>query len=285
MGKSIHTLIVDIQEYLKTNPDFLQDVGRELVEHPLHTDRVPRLRLSQMGERCPCALWHSIHKPEEAQALPPWANFKYSFGHMIEAAALVLAKAAGHSVVGEQDELIVDGIKGHRDAVVDGCCVDVKSTNSRSFAEFKTADEATADKWGYLSQLDGYLVGSAKDPLVLDKENAYLFLIDLQLGHMQLYAHRKRESHIRARIESHKQIVGRNVPPACTCGTIEEDNGNIRLDTKASYNTFKFACKPELRTFIFSSGPTYFTKVVKPPKYKGETLREIDRYGKVVYNG
>ena len=48
----------------------------------------------------------------------------YAFGHMIEGLAIGLAKASGHEVLGEQDEIYVDGIRGpHRDCVIDGCVV------------------------------------------------------------------------------------------------------------------------------------------------------------------
>src|SRR3954471_23260274 len=96
---SIHTLVSDIQALLSertTEVSFTAKIGHD-------SSRTPTLRLSQMGDRCPCALWHSIHKPELAEQLPPWAQMKYGFGHMIEAAVIQLAKAAGHEVTGEQD--------------------------------------------------------------------------------------------------------------------------------------------------------------------------------------
>jgi len=78
-------------------------------------------------------LWHSIHTPEKAEALPAWAEIKYTYGHILEALAISLAKAAGHEVTGEQDAITVDGILGHRDCVIDGCVVDVKSANRPEF--------------------------------------------------------------------------------------------------------------------------------------------------------
>src|SRR6266478_4402450 len=116
------------------------------------------LRLSAMGPKCPRALWYSIHSPEKAEPIPPYAEVKYAFGHMIEALAIVLAKASGHEVTGEQDELVLDGIVGHRDCVIDGCLVDVKSTSSRGLQKFKSPQFALLDDFGYLDQLDGYVV-------------------------------------------------------------------------------------------------------------------------------
>lgn len=235
-----------------------------------------------MGPRCPRSLWYSIHHPEQAEPIPAWVEVKFSFGHILEALAITLAKASGHEVTGEQDELVLDGVKGHRDCVIDGCIVDVKSAASRSFQKFKDKSIWKNDTFGYLDQLDGYLVASLNDPLVKVKDKAYLFAIDKQLGHMCLYEHHLRESSIRARVRDYKSIVERDMPPACTCGTIPDGKaGNVILDTRASYNNFKFACFPNLRTFLYADGPRYFTKVVKRP---AEHIVEIDRNGKMVYN-
>lgn len=285
---NIHTLIPDIQK-LVTRKDgwfndelsaaFSQDVARRLSAHFGRTSQ-PTLRLSQMGPKCPCQLWHSIHSPDEAERLPPWAEIKYSYGHILEALAITLARAAGHTVTGEQDEVSVDGVLGHRDCVIDGCVVDVKSSSSIGFKKFRDGSIKHSDSFGYLEQLDGYVVGSASDPLVTVKDRGYLLAIDKTLGHMCLYEHRTRPDHIVGRIRESKEIVGRDNPPACTCQSVKHgESGNMCLDTKASYNPFKFMCNPHTRTFIYSGGPVYLTKVVRKPD-----VLEVDRYGKVVYN-
>lgn len=286
--KSIHTLIPDIQELLKTkgwlSPELLVPFREEITSRlseqygPEAAERKPSLRLSQLGPKCPRHLWYSIHHPELAEPMPPWANFKFSFGHVIEGLAVALAKAAGHSVVGEQDALTVDGILGHRDCVIDGCVVDVKSTTSFGFAKFKDGSFGQSDSFGYLDQLDAYLVGSAEDPLVTNKTTGYLLAVDKQLGHMCLYEHRVREQSIRNRIADYRRIVSDPTAPPCTCGTTPDGkSGNVRLDTKASYSPFKFCCFPSLRTFLYASGPVYLTKVVKVPN-----VPEINKYGKVI---
>jgi len=285
---NIHTLIPDIQK-LVTQKDgwfndelsaaFSQDVARRLSAH-FGRAQTATLRLSQMGPKCPCQLWHSIHSPDEAERLPPWAEIKYSYGHILEALAITLARAAGHTVTGEQDEVSVDGILGHRDCVIDGCVVDVKSTSSIGFKKFRDGSIKHSDSFGYLEQLDGYLVGSLSDPLVTVKDKGYLLAIDKTLGHMCLYEHRIREDHIRARVKESIRIVGEDTPPPCTCGVVSDgQSGNLKLDIKASYNPFKYLCKPELRTFIYAAGPVYLTKVVRKPD-----VLEVDRFGKVVYN-
>lgn len=244
------------------------------------------LRLSQMGPRCPRALWYSIHRPEEAEPLQPWAEIKFSFGHVIEALALTLARAAGHEVTGEQDELRLDGIVGHRDCVLDGHIVDVKSSSSIGFTKFKSG--SFVDTFGYLDQLDCYVMASADDPLVRVKDIAYLFVIDKQLGHMCLYKHEvtdDRRAEIRARIERYKRTIERADPPSCECATIPlGEAGNLQLDLRASYSPYKYSCNPNLRTFLYANGPVYCTRVIKRPFNKQGPITEVDKFGKVVYN-
>jgi hypothetical protein len=238
----------------------------------------PSLRLSQMGPRCPKALWASIHAPESAETLPAHAHVKFSFGHTIEALAISLAKSAGHTVTGEQDVLEVDGVEGHRDCVIDGCIVDVKSAASRSFSKFKDGSLKETDYFGYLDQLDGYLVGSLDDPLVTVKDRAYLWAVDKQLGHMCLYEHRIRPQRIRDRIKLYKDIIALPEPPACECGVVPDGkSGNLKLDVKGSYSPYKYFCNPRLRCFLYSSGPVFLTHVVRQPD-----VPEIDRHGKLV---
>lgn len=271
---NINTLIPDIQKLVQTKGWFTDELAREFgdtVSKRIQSQfsqrhDTPTLRLSQMGPRCPKALWHSIHTPEAAEQLPAWAEIKYSLGHMVEALAIVLAKAAGHEVTGEQDELELDGIKGHRDCVIDGCIVDVKSTSSRGFIKFKNKAIGQDDTFGYLDQLDGYVVASSDDPLVRVKDRGYLLAIDKQLGHVVLYEHIIRPDNIRERIKYYKECVKQSSPPKCECRTVAEGkSGNIKLDTKASYSPYKHCCFPSLRTFIYSTGPMYLTTVKKVP--------------------
>jgi hypothetical protein len=258
---NISTLIEDVYSYIQKNG--IPDVD---IHIPKDTQSAPTLRLSQMGPRCPRALWYSIHHPELSDPLPPPVKIKYAYGHAIEALAISLAKSSGHEVVGEQDVLEVDGIKGHRDCVIDGCVVDVKSTTTLGFQKFKDGSIKENDPFGYLDQIDGYLVGSLQDPLVTVKDRGYLWAIDKQLGHMVLYEHTCREASIRERIKRSKEIVSLNQPPPCECGTVADGkSGNIKLDVKASYSPYKFCCKPHLRTFLYASGPVYLTHVARLP--------------------
>ncbi len=292
--KSIHTLVKDIYGTVGEDgwfkEDYLPGFTSEL-KNTLLDSSAPRqkgtLRLSKMGEVCPCQLWHSVNTPELAEPYQPWAKIKFTYGHILEALAIVMAKAAGHEVTGEQDECTLDGIKGHRDCVIDGCIVDIKSINSLGFQKVKAGLTST-DIFlrDYLDQLDGYTVASYEDPLVQVKDKAYILFIDKVKGHLHLYEHRIREASIRQRVNQYKRIVLQSEPPACTCETVSDgESGNIKLGLKGSYNPYKHCCKPELRTFIYSDGPRYLTRVVRRPMYKGLPIKEVDRLGNVVYNG
>jgi hypothetical protein len=208
--------------------------------------------------------------------MPPWAQIKFAYGTIIEDLILTLCRAAGHEVTGEQDELRLDGIVGHRDCVIDGCIVDVKSASSISFQKFKTHDYSLVDSFGYLDQLDSYIVASHSDPLVRCKDHGYILAVDKTLGHLHAYKHTARPEHIRSRIGCYKAIVSSPHPPKCECKTEAVGNsGNIKLDFKSSYSPYKWSCFPGLRAFKYAGGIMYLSKVVKPPRNTYGPIPEI----------
>lgn len=293
MTKSIHTLIPDIYA-LVGGPNGITNLPPNMgdnIQSALEASLGPReprrsLRLSQLGPRCPRALWYSVNHPELEEQLPAYARIKYAFGHVVEHFVIGLAKAAGHTVEGEQDEIHVDGVLGHRDCIIDGVIVDVKSAASRSFLKFKTGSIAEDDPFGYLDQIDAYVLGSVDDPRVLVKDRGYLLAVDKQLGHLALYEHKIRPRTITERIRLYREIVQQPHEPDCSCEVVPDgESGNIKLGTKAAYSSYKHCCFPTLRTFLYSDGPRYLTKVVKQPSYRGQPIPEVDKHGKFVYNG
>lgn len=299
----IHHLINDIYETLKqpgwftpeAREEFSSSLAQRLEYEMKERTEKPTLRLSQMGPKCPKALWYSIHHPELAVELNPWTKNTFAYGHIVEVLALTQAKLAGHEVTGEQDAVTLDGVTGHRDCIIDGSLCDVKSCGKYLFRKFKdkTISEtvirdgrevpgANGDLFGYLDQLDGYVTASVGDPLLRNTDTAYILAVDKQLGHMCLYEHRIREERIRSRIKSYKSIVEADTPPECTCGTEPFGaSGNRKLDTQASYSVYRHCCWPGLRTFIYKDEdgprPVYLTKVVRTPN-----VLEVDRYGQTI---
>lgn len=291
--KSISTLISDIYQLVQhekgwfneqVSDAFRNSCTRTLSQHfnaPRYQPGRTPIRMSSLGPKCPRALWYSINHPEMAEHLPPWAEVKFAYGYILEGLILTLAKAAGHTVEGEQDELILDGIIGHRDAVVDGVVVDVKSCSSIAFSKFKNRTLKQNDSFGYLDQLSAYVVASSDDPLVTVKDTGYFIAIDKTLGHMVLYEHRVDDpGAIRRRIAEYKLLVEYLTPPPCTCETRKSgESGNIELGITASYSPYKYCCFPNLRTFIYAGGIKHLSHVVRKPE-----VTEVNRFGKVVYH-
>lgn len=270
---NISTLVDDIYSYVGGEHGLSELVASNLgtnvahaVQQSLSKQERRGLRLSGFGDCCPRELWYRTNHPELAEPIPPYAKIKYTFGHIVEHMLIGLSKAAGHEVTGEQDAVSLDGIVGHRDCVIDGCIVDIKSAASRSFLKFRDKTIAQDDPFGYLDQLDGYTLASLDDPLVRTKDFAYLLAIDKQLGHLALYEHRVRPIRIKERIVRYKQIVSQHEPPPCDCKVVADGkSGNLKLDVKASYSPFKHYCFPSLRTFLYASGPVYLSKVIRVP--------------------
>lgn len=288
--KDIKTLIPDIYDLVQRKDGWFTDaaisefsstLGASVQRSLSAPKKKAELYLSQMGPRCPKALWLSVHAPNLATKPPPWAEIKFAYGHILEALVISLAKAAGHEVVGEQDATSVDGVRGRRDCVIDGHVVDVKSSSSRGFIKFKDGSIRENDSFGYLDQLDGYLLGGREDPLIRIKDIGYLLAIDKTLGHMVLYEHTLRETRIRERVRDYKAIVALDQPPRCTCQQVPYGkSGNIALGVNPSYSEFKFECHPHLRTFLYASGPVYMTKVVRAPD-----VAEVDKFGTIIAGG
>ena len=140
---TIHTLIKDIYDVVgkQVSEEFQQrlseGIAKRLAPQLRRQEDKGGMRLSKMGPTCPRAYWYSVHRPDLAEAPPPWAKIKFTYGHILEALAIELAKEAGYDVVGEQDELELLGVKGHRDCIIGGCTVDIKSCSGRVFDKFK----------------------------------------------------------------------------------------------------------------------------------------------------
>lgn len=288
--KSIRTLVPDLQEIIKKDGWFTDQLAVELaggIQFQFNRDEHDKkgLSISRLGTQCPKHLWHSVHTPELAQPLRPQTKLMFKYGHVVEQLAISLIKAAGHTVEGEQEEVHANGVVGHIDCIVDGCILDVKSSSTRGMEKFRSGKIALDDEFGYLCQLDGYLHACMDHPSVLVKDRAYLLAIDKQLGNMILYEHKFRHDYIERRINSFKATLGSSQPPKCECRLESSDNGNVRLGTRASYSPFKYVCCPRLRTFIYAGGkPQYFTTVVKRPANKDGPLVEVDKFGNRVYN-
>lgn len=273
--KKIDTIVEDIYELLDNGVDevddrlvdnFLSGVGNA-VRNAL-TDRESRatLRMSNIGTPCNRKLYYTVNNPEDKEPLPPEARIKFLYGHILEELLLFLAELSGHEVTGRQDEQEIEGIKGHRDAVIDGTLVDVKSASTLSFAKFENHALETNDPFGYIDQLQSYLHAGQTDDKITDKDRAAFLVIDKTLGKLCLDIHKRKDEDLSKVYQYKKEIVARPEPPARGFEPEPEGkSGNMKLGMMCSYCEFKKKCWPGLRGFAYSNKPVYLTTVRKEP--------------------
>ncbi len=240
-------------------------------------DREFTLRMSNIGSPCARKLWLEKNQSESKEALDAPTLMKFLIGDLTEEVLIFLAEVSGHSVEGRQDESDICGIKGHRDCIIDGTLVDVKSASSYSYDKFKSHLTSDNDSFGYITQLGSYLHASQGDPLVLDKDKAAFLVLDKQHGHICLDFHEKTDFDWEAAYERRIAVVNSEEIPDRAFDPEPDgyknyktgefvQNGNEVLGVNCSYCNMKSACYPEIRTFLSSRGPKFFTKIVKEPK-------------------
>ena len=277
--KTIGTLVSDIEAVIKgkggwteaVNEYFMQTMGGFATRRfsPSSETRAKTLRMSNIGTPCKRKLWYYLNLPEHEQDLPANVHLKFAYGDLIEGLLLALAKAAGHRVEGEQDEVVVDGIVGHRDAVIDGVTIDVKSASSASFKKFEKNELRVDDPFGYIQQLTGYVYGAKDDPLVTDKTGGAFLVMDKTLGHLVLdYYDLTPELHLfPSRLIATKLMTGMKTEPHREFDPVPDGkSGNMKLTAPCTYCDYRWKCWPGLRGFAYSNGPTWLTRVVNLPK-------------------
>lgn len=271
--KAIDTLVTDIEALFnghECNDILLDDFVTTLRDQiklsfkQYGEKRQGYLRMSNIGKPCHRQLWYEC-SPVEPEPLTASTKFKFLFGHIIEAVMIYLAKEAGHNVTDEQKKIELDGIKGSIDCKIDGVLVDVKSTSSRSFDKFKNGTLAQEDPFGYLGQIGGYAKSEGAST------GAFL-AVDKTLGHICLYFPESLPDPSEV-ISKAKAAVNSEVPPERIQGAVKADgkSGNECLSTTCSYCSYKTECFKDvnegkgLRTFLYSTGPRFLSKVVREP--------------------
>lgn len=302
MTKTIDTLVEDIQTVLTEGVDngelfdlainnFSRDIGlllkRRLEKNSGNYRRRPdgrgTLRMSNIGQPCSRKLYYGINNPEESAPLGPEVKMKFLFGDIIEELILLLAELSGHKVEGRQDELEIEGIKGHRDAVIDGVSVDVKSASTQSFKKFKFHELNKNDPFGYIDQLQSYMEASKNDPIVTDKTRGAFLVLDKQLGHICLDVHNKSSFPYVDWYQYKKELVDKPEPPAREFEPEADGaSGNMKLGVNCSYCDYKKKCWPTLRTFLYSNRPVHLVKVTREPKVPEITENIFDETEKEI---
>lgn len=274
---NIDTLVEDIYKAVSDGVELREDqvssfglnLSKLIAQRLSPSAREPRgtLRMSNVGTPCKRKLWYEVNTPEVAEELTPATRIKFLFGDILEELMLLLAEAAGHTVEGRQDELYIEGVKGHRDAIIDGVLVDVKSASTMGMAKFKGNNLYVDDPFGYLTQLSNYFVASLDDPALSDKSRMGFLVVDKQFGHLvlDLYPSPPPELVI-ANVVASKEIVASTTIPNRHYTDVEDGkSGNRKLGVQCSYCSHHNTCWPGLRTFLYSNGPRFLTKVERVP--------------------
>lgn len=281
--KTIHTLVQDIEDVVSGKGGWdatisaffanrvMDTVNRRYVEEK--SSKSGGLRMSSLGTPCSRKLWYNATGKGEVLPLPASSMLKFLYGDLLEDLLISLALAAGHNVEGCQDVMYIDGIKGHRDCVIDGVTVDVKSASTYSFRKFKENGLREEDPFGYLEQLSSYVYAAKDDPLVKDKKHGAFLVIDKQHGHLclDMYDLSSLIDNKKEKVASLKEMVASSTPPARAYSDEPEGkSGNRKLGVACSYCDYKVECWPGVRTFMYS-GPTgpkpvFLTKVNKEPR-------------------
>ena len=275
--KKLETLIEDMSEVLKGGGGWSESISHifslDIFNTSLarfKTRQTPRkhLSMSSLGQPCKRKIWYKINKGEVGEEPKPSDLLKFFYGDMIESFVLHLAMAAGHDVDGMQSRMEINGIKGHRDAVIDGVTVDVKTASPYSFNKFKEGNLRDEDPFGYISQLSSYVYAARDDDVVTDKKRGAFLVINKVSGEMVLDVYDLTEELAKKEeeIDLVKGVVAgprpsKRLDPVPVSKTSE----NKKLCMHCTFCEYKKDCWPELRVFEYSNGPMYLVEVNTEP--------------------
>ena len=282
-NKTIHTLVDDIYKLVKTKrPEKEVDAESEIenfgeaVKDLMRKEFTQRgnfdarkLRMSNIG-RDDRYLWNHYNNVGPKEPMQPNNLVKFMYGHLIEEMLLLLVRLSGHTVSHEQAQAEVEGIVGSMDCKIDGVLTDVKSTSSFGFKKFKDATLAFDDPFGYIAQIKGYAKSEGDTEvgwLAMDKQNGHLAFLKYDLEDTQAPVYEVLKEDIVERIKHVKEVVQQPEPPEfCNDPVPDGKSGNMKLPIGCSYCHFKRSCYPDLRTFLYSTGPRFLTEVANEPK-------------------
>lgn len=232
-------------------------------EERVREDKV--LYFSEVGDPCPRRLWYKYNTPQLGNKPDGRSLFKFFYGDMLEELALNVAEDAGHTVEGRQERAIYeigDGwvVRGRIDAIIDNVVVDVKSVTKYSEEKFKQG--LVNDPFGYYQQLNGYATA-------LGYDQAGFLTVQKELGHVNYYPIEVNKVLFKMQADHAVEVVSMESPdpiPRLDSVPASKTSKNKKLCTSCSYCNFKKECWPEMRTFLYSSGPEFLVEVVDTPR-------------------
>ena len=240
---------------------------REAVETILREGQrkgASHLRLSSIGKP-DRQIWYGV-QGEEGESINGQTKIKFLMGHVLEALLICLTKAAGHTVTEAQDEVMVEGVLGHQDCVIDDVLVDIKSASSFAFKKFKEARLTDDDPFGYIAQISAYATKN-------NRKEAAFFAIDKNSSELCILpVHDMEMIDAPSRVSYLKDMVTKDAAPARCYDTIADGkSGNRKLAVGCVFCGFKKKCWADanggqgLRAFKYSNGVRYLTTVAKTP--------------------
>lgn len=276
--KKIETLIHDIEQTLLGKNGWDDAVGQAMADNVSSMAKArfskpqkPRgyLSLSSLGTQCERKLWYKINRTDLAEEVDASGLLRFFYGDMVEELILSLAQVAGHKVEGTQTRMYVGGIRGHRDAVIDGVTVDVKTASDYGFKKFKEGNLREDDPFGYISQLSSYVYAAKDDPLVTDKTRGAFLVVNKSNGEMclDMYDFSEEMEKKEEEVTHIKSLVGFTKPPERPFEPVPQSktSDNMKLGKPCSFCEYKKECYPDLRKFVYSNRAEYLTEVNKVP--------------------
>lgn len=248
--------------------EFAHAVSNHVVKAFAKREVKGELRASNIGTPCQRQLHYKVHSPEDEEEVQPNTKLKFLYGHIIEELAVLLIKETGREVQGQQETIEVDGVQGHMDGIVSGTIIDVKSANSRGMEKFEKHKLEEDDPFGYLDQINFYAEGSKEDERVTNKDEVAFVAIDKELGHIVVDIYRKRPSEVTRQAIAEKLLAVAHpavVPPRGFMPQPDGKSGNMALGLECRYCGWKKKCWPGMRTFLYSNGPKFLTRVEREP--------------------
>jgi hypothetical protein len=226
----------------------------------------PFLRMSNIG-KAERRLWYDMKLDPKDNDIFPQTQIKFLYGHLLEEVVLFLVKLAKHKVTDQQKEVTVNGIKGHIDCKIDGEVIDIKSASDFSFRKFKDGTLPNKDSFGYLAQLSGYEEAE-------QTTGGGFLAINKVSGELVLFKPQSLDKpNVPQKINTMKKFLKKKTPPPrCYAPVPDGSYGNMKLPNECKWCPHKFECHKDsnegkgLRTFKYSNGFTYLTKVVRTPR-------------------
>jgi hypothetical protein len=279
--KGLDTVVPDIYEHLQSLSDgdalplteedidlTVEGIRKALVgwAMPEKRNRDFTVRMSNIGKPAR-QLWFEKNDENLSRSIDGPTQIKFLYGHLLEEIVLMLVRMSGHTVTDEQKEVDVDGILGHMDCKINGEVVDVKTASRFAFKKFSEGRLPQDDPFGYLGQISGYEAAEGTS-------NGGFLVMNKESGELCMYQPRQEDKvDIPNKISSLIPALSLDTAPELCYDTIPDGKkGNMKLPKGCAWCKYKYECHKDsndgqgLRTFKYSSGLAYLTKVVSEPK-------------------